>query len=107
MLKFIFAFLILMHGLIHLMGFAKAFNYGKESPLSTEISKLAGAFWLLTTLLFCAATILFLVRKEEWWIIALSGVLFSQLLIFTAWQDAKFGSIANLIVLLFMIIIYN
>lgn len=106
MLKFIFAFIVLVHGFIHLLGFRKAFNYGKDSPITMDISKSAGIFWLLTTLLFCAATLLFLLKKDSWWIITLSGAVISQLLICTAWHDAKFGSMANLIVLL-MIVYYK
>lgn len=106
MLKFIFAFFMLMHGLIHLMGFTKAFNDGKFTKISTDVSKVEGIFWLLATLLFCVSTILFLIEKDGWWVVTLISVVVSQLLIYTAWKDAKFGSIANLIVL-FIVIIYK
>ena len=42
LLKIIFAFVIAIHGLIHLMGFAKAFDYGKIDRLTAEISKPLG-----------------------------------------------------------------
>lgn len=106
MLKFIFALFMLMHGLIHIMGFTKAFNYGKLTSISTEVSKVEGILWLLATLLFCVSTLLFLVEKDGWWVLTLISIIVSQLLIYSAWKDAKFGSIANLIVL-FMVIIYK
>ena len=55
--------------------------------------------WLLTALLFTAAVILFIIKKDAWWIPGLIAVLISQVLIFTVWKDAKFGSIANVIIL--------
>jgi hypothetical protein len=100
MLKYIFALIILVHGLIHFMGFSKAFGYGNITQLTKEISKPAGAFWLITALLFSATAVLFLLRKESWPMMALIAVIVSQVLIFTVWKDAKFGSIANLIILL-------
>ena len=60
MLKFIFAFFMLIHGIIHVMGFAKAYNYGAVTQLTKDISKPMGGLWLLTAILFVAAIILFL-----------------------------------------------
>ncbi|MBG6111925.1 MFS superfamily sulfate permease-like transporter [Flavobacterium sp. CG_9.10] len=64
MLKSILAIIILMHGLIHFIGFAKAFNYGRITQISNEISKPIGMFWLLTALLLIATAILFLLKKH-------------------------------------------
>ncbi len=100
MLKYFFAFVILIHGLIHLMGFAKAYNYGNITQLTKEISKVNGLLWLLTAILFVVATLLFLLKKESWPYIAIIVAVISQILIITVWKDAKFGSIANVIVLL-------
>ena len=46
MIKYIFATVTLTHGLIHLMGFAKAFNYAEISQLTQPISKNTGWLWL-------------------------------------------------------------
>ncbi len=97
MVKLLFFFIVLLHGLIHLMGFAKAFNYAEISQLTQPISKAAGALWGLTALLFGVAAGLFIFKQEKWWMWALPAVLLSQFLIFTSWQDAKFGTVANLI----------
>ncbi len=100
MLKYFFALIILLHGLIHFMGFAKAFGYGKITQLSKEISKPAGFLWFLAAILFVAATILFLLNKASWPFIAIVAVVISQLLIITVWKDAKFGTIANGLILI-------
>lgn len=41
-MRYLLNLLILLHGLIHLMGFAKAFNYAAVSQLTQPISKSAG-----------------------------------------------------------------
>jgi len=99
-MKIILALLITIHALIHLMGFAKAFNYANISQLTQPISKPAGIFWLLTAILFLILLAMLLLHKEYWWMIAVAAVLLSQILIFTSWTDAKFGTIANVIILI-------
>jgi hypothetical protein len=98
MLKFILAFVILIHGLIHFMGFAKAFNYGNMKQLTIPITKPMGALWMVTAFLFIITVILFLLKKEYWWMVALVAVILSQVVIIMSWKDAKFGTIANIIV---------
>ena len=65
MLRFLFAFIVLAHGLIHLMGFAKAFNYGNITQLTKDISKPTGMLWLLAGVL-CMATVVLVVLKKDW-----------------------------------------
>ena len=104
MIRILFLILMLAHGLIHFMGFAKAFNYGNITQISKEISKPSGMLWLLTAFLFIAATILFLLKKDAWIFVGLAAVIISQIIIFTVWKDAKFGTIANIIVLVVAIL---
>ncbi len=104
MLKYIFSFIMFVHGLIHFMGFAKAFNYSNFSQLTKEISKPTGVLWFVTAILFVLSVILFLFKKDAWVYFALIAIVFSQYLILNNWQDAKFGIIANVIILLFIII---
>jgi hypothetical protein len=99
MLKYIFVFVVFMHGLIHFMGFAKAFGYGNIIQITKEISKPIGAAWLFTALLFIAAVVLYFIKNDGWAITAIIAVVISQILIITVWKDAKFGSIANVIIL--------
>ena len=100
MFRSILAFIVLIHGLIHFIGFAKAFDYGNITQLTKEISKPAGVLWFVTALLFIVATVLIFMKKDVWWISGLTAVITSQVVIFTVWQDAKFGTIANLIILI-------
>jgi hypothetical protein len=99
MLKFIIASLILIHGLIHLMGFVKAFKLSEIDMLTLSISKPAGLLWLVAAVLCIVTAVVFISGEEWWWMIALPAMILSQLLIILYWQDAKFGTIANLIIM--------
>ena len=99
MLKYFFAFIMLIHGLIHFMGFAKAYNYGNITQLTKYISKPVGLLWLITAILFIVAVLLFLLKKESWPYIAIIAAVVSQILIITVWKDAKFGTIVNIIII--------
>ena len=99
MLKFLFAFLLLVHGLIHFMGFAKAFKFG-DLPQLKETSITAGITWLITALLFMIAVVLFLLHKNSWPLVLLVAVFISQVLIILVWKEAKAGTIFNIIALL-------
>ena len=89
-MKYVFAFIVLVHGLIHLMGFSKAFGVGQITSLTRDISKQTGAIWLLAALLFLIAGTGYLFKKEWWQVVAAFGVVVSQILIILSWQDAKF-----------------
>jgi len=106
-MRFLLAFILLVHGLIHLMGFAKAFGLAEIPQLSQGISKPMGLFWLLTMILFMLSAVFFLLRKEWWFGPAIMAVIFSQLLIIGGWHDAKFGTIANVIILLTSLLAYG
>jgi hypothetical protein len=103
-IKYIFAFITLIHGLIHFMGFAKAFSYGNITQLTKEITKPIGIVWFTTGLLFIICLALYLLKKDSWVYFALISVVLSQILILNNWQDAKLGTIANVIILLVTII---
>ena len=103
MLPFVLIFLILVHGFIHAIGFAKAFGLGKIAALSEPISKPLGILWLFTMAIFVIAASLLLFKKEYWWLAGLIAVVLSQILLFTVWKDARFGSIANVIIFLSII----
>lgn len=107
MLKYFFAFIILMHGLIHFMGFAKANGYGDMKQLTLPISKPFGSLWMLTAFLFIAATILFLLKKEYWFYLAVPAAILSQILIIMVWKDAKWGTIANLIIFVVAVLAFT
>ena len=90
--------LILLHGLIHLLGPAKAFGWADVSQLRAPISPAAGLLWLAAAALLTSAATGLVLRASWWWYLALPGVLLSQVLIVTAWSDATFGTLANVII---------
>lgn len=96
-----------IHGLIHLLGFFKAFGLSEISPISQPISKTYGVIWLLTSLLFVSTSILILIRNEYWWLSGFLALIISQILIIIFWSDAKFGTLANVIILVAIIIGYS
>jgi hypothetical protein len=52
MLKIVFIIITTLHGLVHLMGFMKAFNLAKIPQLTANINKSVGLAWLATFALF-------------------------------------------------------
>ena len=100
MIKIFLIILLFFHGMIHLLGFLKAFQIAEINQLTQNISKSMGLFWLSALILFLVAAIQLLINNKLWWITALIALIFSQILILSVWQDAKFGTIANIIILL-------
>lgn len=103
-MKAFFIVVIIFHGLIHIMGFMKAFHLAEMSQLTQPISKPAGILWLLSALLFLSLTIFILTNQAWWWLPALIAVIISQYLIYLSWQDAKFGTIPNLLIFIAVIL---
>lgn len=99
-----FILLLTLHGFIHLLGFVKAFNLAEVGQLTQSISKSAGAAWLVAAILLLTGAVLFLLKIEHWWLAAAPGVILSQVLIIISWTDAKFGTIANVLILLPLLI---
>ena len=98
-MKYLLVALLVIHGLIHLLGFTKAFGLAQPSPLQAAISRPMGILWLAAALLLAGSAGLVLLAVRWWWMPAALGVVLSQILIFTAWNDAKAGTIANVILL--------
>lgn len=98
-MKYIFSTLIILHGVIHLMGFLKAFNLAQIEQLVVGISKFSGILWLITFIMFMISGIAYLIKVEWWYVFAFIAVILSTFLIISVWQDAKFGIIANVIIL--------
>jgi hypothetical protein len=106
MIRLILIFLVGFHGLIHLLGFVKAYKLAEVNQLTQEISKTAGLLWLFSTILFILTAAAMIGKKDWWWMLAASALVISQLLIFISWKDAKFGTLANLIILTATVLAY-
>ena len=92
--------LLSLHGLIHLMGFAKAFGYAKLPQLSQPISREGGVLWLLAGGLVVATALMLGVGARSSWVVGILALLASQAVILTAWRDAWAGTLANAVLLL-------
>ena len=103
MLHYLLAFVIFIHGLIHLMGYSKAFKYSEIKAIKAHISKPIGVLWITGCLLFIATAILLIINNDYWKIVGIISVTVSQIVIITNWKDAKYGTIANLIILAYII----
>ena len=99
MAKIIFATVIGVHGLIHVLGFLKAFGFARLTQLTQTISRPVGITWAVTSGLFIGVAILFGLKVDWWWIVGLLAVVPSQALIIGSWQDAKFGTVLNVVIL--------
>jgi hypothetical protein len=99
-MKLLLALLVLVHGLIHLMGPAKAFGFAELPQLTLPISKSVALLWLLAAALLLATATALYVWPRWWWVAGILAVVISQAVIITSWNDAKYGSIANGILLL-------
>lgn len=104
MYRYLLIFVTLLHGFIHFMGFAKAYNYANFSQLNKEFSKPIGIVWLTTGFLFLICLGLYLFKNQSWAYFGLIAIVVSQILILYNWQDAKFGTIANIIILVFVVV---
>lgn len=98
-MKYLFAIIVLIHGGIHLLGFIKAFNFSEIQQLTQPISRMTSLVWLFTFLLFFTTAVGLLLGKSWWFYLSMVSVFISQILIVAFWQDAKFGTIANVIIL--------
>jgi hypothetical protein len=98
-MTWLFAALLVLHGLIHLLGTAKAF--GADLPaLRQPITPAMGMVWLAATVLFLATAAALVVWPRWWWAIGILALVVSTVAIGSSWDDAKYGAIANVVVLI-------
>ena len=98
-MKILISVLLLTHAILHLMGVVKAVHEDFLPTLSRSINKLEGILWLTSAVLIFIADIYFLMASNYWPILAIIGAILSQFLITLNWQDAKYGTILNLLIL--------
>lgn len=97
----------LLHGLIHLLGFVKGFEFKEVKELTMTISKPMGLIWLSATLFFVLFAVLYLTDSKYAWIIGIIAVVISQILILYVWKDAKFGTLPNVLILLVSVFVFS
>jgi hypothetical protein len=100
----LFASLLALHGLIHLLGFAKGVRLASLPQLTQPISPLLGFVWLAAAILFVAAAAALLAWPRWWWAPALVALAVSMAVIVPSWADAKAGALVNAVILLGVVI---
>ncbi len=89
------------HGLIHLLGALKGFGWAEITQLRQPIGHGGGVLWLLAAVLVLGSAALIAAGAPSWWwAVALLGAVLSQVAIVTSWDDAKFGTAVNLVLVL-------
>lgn len=103
MLRTFLVILLAAHGVIHLAGFVKAFGFAELPALTLDIGRKQGVLWGITALLFLIAAWLLVLGGDRWWMSAAIALVISQVLIGWNWHDARFGTVANVVLLLIVI----
>ncbi len=98
-MKILFATFMIIHGLFHLVGASKVLDIALSIKMPGRSQQL---IWIAACLIFILAASLLLLNKHWWCIAGAAGVLLSQYLIIRQWQDAKYGTLINLIILLIL-----
>jgi hypothetical protein len=111
-LRYVIAVLLALHGLIHTLGFAATWQLGQITAIpstptfpsgllaGSALPRLLGVLWLLLALAFIGAAV-GLATTAAWW----RGLLFLAAVVSLAlcvawWNDAKFGFVIDIIILL-------
>jgi hypothetical protein len=83
-----FAALLVIHGALHLLGFAKAFGLAELPQLRQHVTPMFGLLWLLAAFLFVAAAVALFAWPRAWWAIGAAAVVVSVAVIVPSWPDA-------------------
>jgi Family of unknown function (DUF6544) len=89
-----------VHGLIHVLGFAKAFGHAELPQLTRPISRQLGLLWLMAALAVGASVVTLLASPRYVWAVGAIALVLSQTAIASSWRDARAGTAANLLLLL-------
>lgn len=96
--------LILGHGLLHVLGFVKAFKLANLPQLTRPISRTNGVLWLVAAILFIVCGVLFSVYHGYWWMVGIASVIVSEYVIIRDWEDARLGTTLNITILIIAVI---
>jgi hypothetical protein len=112
MIRIIIAIVLMIHGLIHLLGFVVPWRLATVDGLTYKTTVLAGRFdvgergtrvigllWLVAAVGFVAAGIAVLTLHPWWPALLLIIALFSLIITLLGWPEAQIGVLINLIIL--------
>lgn len=108
--------LLVVHGLIHTMGFAGAwglaeFKGASQTPtnfISAQpgdlIVRVLGGVWLVSLSAFLVAAVLLGADNSTWRLVAAAAALTSMVPVALWWQNAPMGAVANALVLVAVVV---
>lgn len=96
--------LILLHAVLHVIGFIKAYRLARLPQVQYPISRGMGLLWLMAFVLFVVTGLLFFHFTPGWWIVCIVAVGISEYLMIQDWEDTGLGTAANITILLTAII---
>ena len=98
-MRWVVVVVLVIHGLIHLLGFAKAFGLAEMNQLSQPIGRSMGLVWVGAAVMMVAASVAFIAAPRWFWFVGACALVLSQWAIFASWSDAKVGTLANVLFL--------
>ena len=112
MIRIVFTVVLAVHAAIHLIGFSAEWKLIANEKFVSRVhvmftegtSKIIGTLWLIACVLLLLATLAYYTQKTWFWIPASAGLILSQTLIVIYWQDAKWGTIVNVVMLILIIL---
>jgi hypothetical protein len=107
MIGITFSIILTFHGLIHFIGYVKSVNPNSIRQVSLNVSKTIGIIWLIAGVLITSASCVYWLNIEWWWMVAIPSLVLSQVLIFKSWEDSKFGTVLNVIILVASLLAYG
>ena len=107
MIKEVIIVLLLVHGIIHLVGFAKGFGVSEIDQFSAQVTRKFGTLWLAASILLLISATFFLLGNSFWIPLVILSLCLSQILIVKYWFDAKTGTIINAFLAIAIVIYFN
>jgi len=111
------AIYLIVHGLIHLIGFVTNFQIAEIEEITYSTTVLAGRLeigdvgtrvlgiaWLLVAVAFVISGVAIFFSPPWWWSFTLAVTGVSLVLSILGWPDARFGVLANVVILGFLFI---
>jgi hypothetical protein len=95
--KTLFTVVFVLHGALHLLGVVKAVTPDAVPQLKASIGPASGVLWLAACVALWASAVVLHTAPARFWTVAFAALLLSQTAIVLAWPDARFGTLANLV----------
>lgn len=98
-MKWLIIACLVVHGAIHSIGFLKAYGLAELPQLKRPISPARGRLWLAAAVLVLITAACLAFAPRVGWMVGAAALVVSQAVIVTSWSDAKFGTLANAVLL--------